>query len=329
MAMLRFMRLIFASAAIFIAFVAAVGATGPSWPITPFVDYPAAQTIGPDGAKATVRIRADDDASAIAVEVYGVDGMRVGEDNKVLAHRDRLAKGASFTFDVTIHPGPGRSSLVVSAKARFARAGAGGTLREFPFGKESAEQLREHTRCVRQDPDGVWIRELGCDEAPLPPNVPPTTRAPSPPVALAAAASTSAQPLTLTIAEFLASPPVGQIARIVGYVVESYFCPPCPRGAQCKPCATISAVFVADAPGHAPFALDRPPADVVAIAAQDPRRFERGLQYRFEIAVTDRKRDHFDGRLLRSQRPDREPIWTDGPAATSEPVEPPPSPRPQ
>jgi hypothetical protein len=129
---------------------------------------------------------------------------------------------------------------------------------------------------------------------------------------VAAALAATAQPLTLTIAEFRASPPVGQIARIVGYVVESYLCPPCPRGAQCKPCASASAIFVADAPGHSQFALDRPPADVIAIATQEPDRFERGMQYRFEIAVTDRKRDHFDGRLLRSQRPDREPIWTDG-----------------
>src|SRR5712691_7765810 len=132
--------------------------------------------------------------------------------------------------------------------------------------------------------------------------------------AIAAAASTNAQPLTLTIAEFRASPPVGQIARIAGYVVESYRCPPCPRGAQCKPCASASAIFVADAPGHAPFALDRPPADVIAIATQEPDRFERGTQYRFEIAVTDRQHDRLDGRLLRSQRPDRESIWTDGPA---------------
>jgi hypothetical protein len=141
-------------------------------------------------------------------------------------------------------------------------------------------------------------------------------------IALAAAApAATAPPLTLTIAEFRASPPVGQTARIVGYVVESYFCPPCPRGAQCKACATASAIFVADAPGHTPFALDRPPTDVIAIATPERNLFERGTQYRFEIAVTDRKRDHFDGRLLRSQRPDREPIWIDSPAA------PPPSSR--
>lgn len=123
----------------------------------------------------------------------------------------------------------------------------------------------------------------------------------------AAADSSTGSPPALTIAQFRAAPPIGQIARIVGYVVQSYRCPPCPKGAQCKPCAIASAIFIADAPIRAPFALDAPPADVAAIAAQDPDRFERGIQYRFEIAVAGRRQrgdgDRFDGRLLRSQRP--------------------------
>lgn len=316
-------RILITSAAIFVAFVAAAGATGASWPITPFVEYPAARTIGPEGAKATVRITVHDDASAIDVEVYGLDGMRAGDDNKVRVHRDRLERGGTFTFDVTIHPGPGRSSLVVSARARFAHAGRGGTLRDFPFGEESAEQLREHTRCVRQDPDGVWIRELGCDEAPpRKTDVPPFTPAPLSPAEPLATSLTSSPPLALTIAEFRASPPIGRIVRIVGYVVESYLCPPCPKDAQCKPCATASGIFVADAPTHAPFALDLPPADVVAITDRDPHRFERNVQYRFEFVSADRQHDRFDGRLLRSQRPDREPIWTDSPTVTREPTKP-------
>ena len=128
-------------------------------------------------------------------------------------------------------------------------------------------------------------------------------------VAGAAADSATDSPPALTIAQFRSAPPIGQIARIVGYVVESYRCPPCPRGAQCKPCAIASAIFIADAPSHAPFALDAPPADVAAVAAQDPDWFERGIQYRFEIAVADRRQrgdgGRFDGRLLRSQRPVR------------------------
>ena len=307
------MRSFIAAGCAYLAFATAAAATGPSWPITPFVTYPTAQTIGADGAKATVQIRVDDDASAVDVEVYGVDGMRAGDDNLLRAHRDQLAKGASFTFDVTIHPGPGRSSLVVSAKARFAHAGAGGTLREFRFGEESEEQLREHTRCVRQDPEGVWIRELGCDDAMLPkifaqtPILTPLSHDVSPTNSL------TVPPITVTVAEFRASPPIGSTVRIVGYVVEAYRCPPCPKGAQCKPCFIGSTIFIADAPNHAPFGLDAPPTDVLAIATQDTAEFESNIPYRFEIAVTDRQRDHFDGRLLRHQRPDREPIWTDSP----------------
>lgn len=126
-----------------------------------------------------------------------------------------------------------------------------------------------------------------------------------------AADSAADSPPAFTIAQFRAAPPIGQIARIVGYVVHSYRCPPCPKGAQCKPCATASAIFIADAPSHAPFALDAPPADVAAVAAQDPDRFERGIPYRFEIAVADRRHERLDGRLLRSQHPDRAPAWTD------------------
>ena len=297
------MRIVPASAAIFLALVAVAGATGANWPIMPFVDLPAAQTIGPDGARATVRIRLDDDASAIDVEVYGLDGLRVGDDNHVQIRRGRMQKGGVFAFDVTVHPGRGRSYLVVSAKAHFAHAGLGGTLRSFPYGEESAEQKREHTRCVRQDPEGVWIRLPECEEA-APPKAETQIQPPPP-------ARPSIPPLTLSIGEFRASPPVGRTARIVGYVVESYRCPPCPKGAMCKPCASRSAIFLAEAPSHAPIALDRPPADVVAVTTPHPEQFESGAQYRVELAVTDRRLEHFDGRLLRSQRPDREPVWTD------------------
>jgi hypothetical protein len=134
-AMLHSMRVIIGTIAIVFAFVTATAAAPASWQITAAVDYPTARAVSPAGAKATVRIKVDDDATAIEVEVYGVDGMRVEEDNKVIVRRDRLARGASFAFDITIHPGPGQPALVVSAKARFAGGGSGATVRNFPFGK--------------------------------------------------------------------------------------------------------------------------------------------------------------------------------------------------
>jgi hypothetical protein len=98
-------------------------------------------------------------------------------------------------------------------------------------------------------------------------------------------------------------------------VVESYFCPSCPEGAECKPCAIPSAIFVAASPDHAPFGPEDNPADVIAIATDDPRTFETGVEYRFEIAVTGRKRRPVRRPVAASQRPDREPIWTDSPPA--------------
>jgi hypothetical protein len=129
----------------------------------------------------------------------------------------------------------------------------------------------------------------------------------------AAIAADSLPPAVLTIAAFRASPPVGRAARIVGYVVESYRCPPCPPRARCKPCAISSTIFVGETPDHAPFALSDPPADVISVSTDDPDKFQHGMEYRFEISVVDRSQDQFDGRLLRSQRPDVEPIWTDSP----------------
>ena len=130
--------------------------------------------------------------------------------------------------------------------------------------------------------------------------------------ASAVAAAPSPAPTIASVADFRAAPPVGRLVRIVGYVVDGYFCPPCPPGAECKPCAIPSTVFVADAPGHAPFALSTPPADVIALSA-DPAKFANDSRYRFEIRVEDRSSGPFDGVVLRSQDPDRDPPWTDPP----------------
>ena len=75
------MRTLVACAAILVSFVTVAGATGASWPIIPAVDFSAAQTVGPGGARATIRITVHDDASEIDVEVYGLDGMRAGDDD--------------------------------------------------------------------------------------------------------------------------------------------------------------------------------------------------------------------------------------------------------
>ena len=90
----------------------------------------------------------------------------------------------------------------------------------------------------------------------------------------------------------------GQIAHVTGYVVGDYVCPPCPPGAQCKPCVRPSAVFVAATPGRRTIAVQAPPADVIAIATDNPERFRRGMGYAFEIEITDAPADM---RLLHSE----------------------------
>jgi hypothetical protein len=243
-----------------------------SWPITVSVTYPVALTAGAGVARVDVLIGAN--ARAVDIEVWGLDGMRAGDDNIVSVTRDQTTVGTRIDFDVLFHPGPGRSSLVVSAKAVFAGAGAGVTVLDFPYGAENADQFAEHSACVRQDPEGVWIRLDNCDK----------TAAAGPPV--------------LTVAELKAARPVGSRAILTGYVAGSYLCPPCPKVAMCKPCAGPSAVYIADASGHAAFDLARPPADVAVLSASNPTAFPSGAAVRLEVEVSDRAATAFDGVIV-------------------------------
>ena len=221
-----------------------------SWPITVSVTYPAVLGAGAGVARVDVLLGAD--ARAIDIAVWGLDGMRAGDDNIVRVARDQATAGSRIVLDAPFHPGPGRSSLVVSAKAALAGAGAGVTVLNFPYGAENADQLAEHSACVRQDSAGVWIRLNECE-----------THA-------------AADPPELTVAQLKAAPPVGSRAVLTGYVADSYLCPPCPRGAMCKPCAGPSAVYIADAPGHAAFDPARPPPDVAVLSASNPMMFPAG-----------------------------------------------------
>ena len=124
-------------------------------------------------------------------------------------------------------------------------------------------------------------------------------------IAAQAVAETASASPALTVAQFKASPPVGKVAQIDGYVVDTYLCPPCPEGAMCKPCMSESSIFISDLP-HAAGAADAP---TIAIAVPDPAQFERDKLYRFEVTVVARAPEGVDGRLLRSQSPDH-PTWT-------------------
>lgn len=282
-------------------------ATGPSWPIDTEVKFPDA--VGPEGGQATVVVTVQADATDIRIEVYGDDRMRVDPDNKLVVQLDALHAGQSFRFEVSFHPGPGHSYIAVASHARFAKV-AGGDVREFPFGSESAEQQLEHRRCVMQDPDGTWIRVMGCDEREAAPgSAPEREEGHTATPASSAEAAESSPPVDVDIAALRSAPPLGRRARFEGYVVDAYRCPPCPDGAQCKPCLMANTVFVASAPEHGPFSWMDPPADVVAIAVEDPGSFPRGVRLRFEVLLPQsRGAGQLDARLVRFQRAD-EPVW--------------------
>ena len=171
---------------------------------------------------------------------------------------------------------------------------------------------------VGQDPDGTWIRIMGCDEdspAGTPSGAPAATEraAAQPPIPSPPAGPVAVQepPIAIDIAALRAAPPLGRHARLEGYVVDSYRCPPCPHGAMCKPCVMSTAIFVADVPEHARFSWTDPPTDVAVIAVDDPAPFEHGVRYRFEVAVPEHARaGDVDATLIRSQRAD-EPIWAE------------------
>jgi hypothetical protein len=298
--------------------VTAAGATGPSWPINTEVEFPA--TVGPEGGRAKVVVTVDADATDIRLEVYGDDAMRVDPDNKLVVQLNALHPGQSFSFEVGFHPGPGRSYLAVASHARFAKV-AGGAVHEYPFGSESAAQQLEHRKCVMQDAEGTWVRVMGCEEeAPLPTSPAGHAEAATPaPAPAAVPPGEPSVPVTLDVARLRQAPPLGGRARLEGYVVDAYRCPPCPPGAQCKPCVMTSAIFVAEQPEHAPFSWADPPADVVAIAAEDPLSFARGVRFRFEVLVPrDRRAEQVDATLVRSQSA-AEPIWPAAPQSAPGP----------
>ena len=299
------MRALIVLAALLVGSASPATASPPNWPIAPTVRFSVPEPSGAGGGTATVQVKITDDAHAIEVEVYGLDGMRVGKTNKAHVHRDQLKAGGSITLHVRIYPGAGQSLLTVSAYAQFERAGYGGVVRTFPFGKENAAQQAEHSRCVRQDPEGVWIRDPDCVEPTAPAEAPPPPGAPP-------------APSQLSIGDLQNSPPVGRAAQIVGFVVGSYLCPPCPPGAQCKPCASESVLFIADTSSRDPVAPGAHSDGVVAIGVKNPASFERGARYRFEIEVVGRRGQSIDGRLLRSQRLDQGAAgWKNEPVPTA------------
>ena len=68
--------------------------------------------------------------------------------------------------------------------------------------------------------------------------------------------------------------------RIEGYVIQTYKCPPCPEGAQCKPCLGDHIVITDDVDEK-----DRAQVKRLRIFTSKPEQFELKKQYSFLVKV--------------------------------------------
>ena len=54
----------------------------------------------------------------------------------------------------------------------------------------------------------------------------------------------------LTVAEFVSAKPSSGTFALIAYIIDVYVCPPCPPGAECKPCIPDN-ISIADKPPRA------------------------------------------------------------------------------
>jgi len=71
-----------------------------------------------------------------------------------------------------------------------------------------------------------------------------------------------------------------------GYVVKIYTCPPCPKGALCKPCMRENIVISKNNKQLDAYYLTE---NELIIFANNPKQFELGKKYKFSIKILDYK----------------------------------------
>ena len=71
-----------------------------------------------------------------------------------------------------------------------------------------------------------------------------------------------------------------------GYVVKIYTCPPCPKGAQCKPCMRDNIVISENNKLLEVYSLSD---EEMVLFADNPKQFELGEKYKFSIKILDYK----------------------------------------
>lgn len=101
-----------------------------------------------------------------------------------------------------------------------------------------------------------------------------------PPVSLSQEKAPPQEPRLLTFGYLQKGPTIEGPFRIGAYVVEVYKCPPCPAGAQCKPCIGDH-IVVTDNPNEKdPKFIRR-----LRIFADRPDHFRLKTRYMFEVTV--------------------------------------------
>jgi|GEM_PF-1485446 hypothetical protein len=71
-----------------------------------------------------------------------------------------------------------------------------------------------------------------------------------------------------------------------GYVVKIYTCPPCPKGAQCKPCMRDNIVISKINKLIETYTLSD---NEMILFANNPKQFELGKKYKFSVKILDYK----------------------------------------
>ena len=100
-----------------------------------------------------------------------------------------------------------------------------------------------------------------------------------------AAPAAAAAPEPMSVASFIASPPVSGTHEIIGYVVGGFICPPCPPDALCEPCPADS-IYVADKLPAKPMTYETLNRSTLVIETADPKRLPFGSRFRLTIEVT-------------------------------------------
>jgi hypothetical protein len=94
--------------------------------------------------------------------------------------------------------------------------------------------------------------------------------------------ATAAGSPELSVAQFVAQHPANGEYTLLAYIDEVYLCPPCPKGAQCKPCMGHN-ITISDGPARA--ATPAGEKLTVFITPSDGVRLQTGRRYRLRVAL--------------------------------------------